>query len=216
MQVLYEDARILVCLKPSGVLSTDEEGGMPQRLRDYLGSQTACVLTVHRLDAAVSGVMVFARSHKAASLLSEQIRSGAFRKEYLAVLDGHLPSREGILEDYLLHDRYARKTAVCTADTPGAQKAVLSYRVLSQTEDASLVHIALQTGRTHQIRVQFASRGCPVWGDKKYGSGTQNAPIALLSYRLSFLHPQSNTPVCFSCDVPNELPWAAFETRCLP
>ena len=137
MQVLYEDQRILVCVKPAGVLSTDEEGGMPQKIREYLGSQTACVLTVHRLDAAVSGVMVFARSHKAASLLSEQIRSKTFQKEYLAVVSGCLPEQEGVLEDYLRHDAASRMTSVCNPSDAGAQKAVLSYRVLEQVGEKS-------------------------------------------------------------------------------
>lgn len=215
MEILYQDARILVCIKPSGVLSTDEAGGMPALVREYLSDPTACVKTVHRLDAAVSGVMVFARSHKAASILSGQIREKSFQKEYLAVICGQLPQEKGVLEDFLLHDRSSRQTRVCNADDIGAQKAVLSYRVLEQKDGMSLVLITLHTGRTHQIRVQLASRGLSIYGDKKYGAG-QDVPIALWSCRISFFHPQTGLRVCFSHPAPDITPWTSFEMRCLP
>lgn len=111
MEILYQDNRILVCIKPSGVVSTDEPGGMPQRIRDCLGDAHACVRTVHRLDAAVAGVMVLARSRMAAELLSEQVRARTFEKEYLAVLSGIPDAPEGTLRDLLFYDR-ASRTAV--------------------------------------------------------------------------------------------------------
>ena len=155
MDILYQDNRIAVCLKPPGVLSTDEPGGMPSLLRAALG--TDCVRTVHRLDAAVGGVMVFARSRMAASILSEQIREHRFQKEYLAVVHGMLPA-EGRMQDFLLRDRRDGLTRVAEAGTPGAKEARLSYRVLARIDDKTLVRVALETGRTHQIRVQFSAR----------------------------------------------------------
>ena len=132
MDILYQDNRIAVCLKPPGVLSTDEPGGMPSLLRAALG--TDCVRTVHRLDAAVGGVMVFARSRMAASILSGQIREHRFQKEYLAVVHGALPA-EGRMQDFLLRDRCDGLTRVAEAGTPGAKEARLSYRVLARIDD---------------------------------------------------------------------------------
>lgn len=208
MDILYQDKRILVAIKPSGVLSTDEVGGMPQLLRAQLGDEKACVRTVHRLDAAVSGVMVFARSAKAASLLSQQIREHKFKKEYLAIVHG-TPPPSGTLTDLLVRDSARRMTLV--ADTPGkdVQEAVLSYEVLSQQSGLSLVKIRLHTGRTHQIRVQFSSRGWPLVGDRKYGIGAEH-PIALWSYRIAFTHPESGEQMEFQHNPPSSAPWNLF------
>ena len=186
MDILYQDNRIAVCLKPPGVLSTDEPGGMPELLRDALGS--ACIRTVHRLDAAVGGVMVFARSRKAAAILSEQVRSHQFQKDYLAVIHGLLP-KTGTLCDWLLRDRYDGLTRSVPEGTAGAKAARLSYHALAHTDDKTLVRVALETGRTHQIRVQFASRGHALLGDRKYGFG-ETGGIGLWSCRLGFFHPE--------------------------
>ena len=186
MEILYQDPRIVVCVKPAGVLSTDEPGGMPELLRAALG--TDCIRTVHRLDAAVGGVMVFARSRMAAAILSEQLRTHRLRKNYLAVAVGRLPA-EGELHDVLLRDTREGMTRAVPEGTPGAKEARLSYRALSCIDDKTLVCVALRTGRTHQIRVQFASRGYPLLGDRKYGSGGE--ALALWSCRLGFFHPQS-------------------------
>ena len=167
MEIVYADPRIVVAVKPAGVLSTDEPGGMPQLLRQELG--TPCIRTVHRLDAAVSGLMVYARSAKAASLLSEQIRSRTFGKEYLAVVHG-VPEG-GVMTDLLGRDPVRRRTYVAAEPGKDVRPAELSYEVLGSREGLSLVRIRLHTGRTHQIRVQFASRGFPLVGDRKYGGG---------------------------------------------
>ena len=210
MEILYQDKRILVAIKPSGVLSTDEEGGMPQLLREELGDPNACVRTVHRLDAAVSGVMVFARSAKASSLLSQQIRERKFSKEYLAVVHGQPPT-EGELVDLLGRDKQRRITYV--TDTPGkeVQEAKLSYSVLQRREGYSLVSICLHTGRTHQIRVQFSSRGWPLLGDRKYGTDTAEHPIALWSHAIAFTHPETGETMEFRQDPPDAYPWNLFE-----
>ena len=209
MDILYQDKRILVAIKPSGILSTDEDGGMPQLLRSYLGDEKACVRTVHRLDAAVQGVMVFARSAKASSLLSEQIRQRQFEKEYLAIVHG-APTEEGTLCDLLGRDTGRRMTYV--ADVPGkdVREAKLSYQVLARCEGFSLVKIHLHTGRTHQIRVQFASRGFPLAGDRKYGVEDEFDRIALWSHRIAFTHPETGESVEFSALPPKEGAWALF------
>ena len=207
MEILYADKRIVVCIKPSGVVSTDEPGGMPELLRQELG--TPCIRTVHRLDQTVGGLMVFARSVKAASLLSEQMRTHSFHKEYRAVLAGIPPEEEGICTDLLRRDPIRRVTEVVTEGGKGVQEAVLRYRMLESREGLSLVQVALETGRTHQIRVQFASRGLPLCGDRKYGTET-DYPIALWSYRLQFLHPETGDTMEFSAPPPEIPPWTLF------
>ena len=214
MEIVYMDKRILVAVKPAGVLSTDEPGGMPQLLRQELGDENACVRTVHRLDAAVSGLMVFARSAKASSLLSEQIRAHQFQKEYLAVVRG-LPPASGTLRDLLGRDKTRRITYVAQEPGKDVRSAELSYHVLERQQELSLVQISLHTGRTHQIRVQFASRGFSVLGDRKYGPvGEETFPIALWSWRLRFTHPESGESMDFSILPPKEVPWDRF--TCFP
>ncbi len=209
MDILHQDKRILVAIKPAGVLSTDEPGGMPSLLRAQLGDDKACVRTVHRLDAAVQGVMVFARSARAASLLSEQIRDRGFQKEYLAVVHG-APPAEGTLCDLLGRDRQRRMTYVADAPGKDVREAKLSYRVLQRREGYSLVSICLHTGRTHQIRVQFSSRGWPLAGDKKYGVEDGFEQIALWSHRIAFTHPETGQAVEFSALPPHEGAWGMF------
>lgn len=186
MKVLYQDNRVFVCLKPPGIVSTDEPGGMPAQIRAALGDERACVRTVHRLDAAVGGVMVFARSRVAAELLSQQMREHRFEKEYLAVVTGRPEAAEGTLRDWLFYDRTARMARVGQGPGQDVKEAVLDYRVLGTAEGLSLLRIRLHTGRTHQIRVQFASRGMPLAGDRKYGAAETDFPIALWSYRVRF------------------------------
>lgn len=210
MTILYQDARIVVCLKPVGVLSTDEPDGMPARLRQALG--TDCIRTVHRLDAAVGGVMVFARSRAAAAILSQQIREHSFKKEYLAAVHGCLDAESGTLRDYLGYDRAARMAFSAPAPSKEAKEAVLDYRLLERCDASSLLHICLHTGRTHQIRAQLALRGHPLLGDRKYGGAdTDDASApALWSYRVSFTHPQSGERLTFSAPPPAALPWLQF------
>ena len=170
IEICYEDADVLVCVKPPRVLSTDEPGGLPSLLRQTLGEPEADIRTVHRLDRVVSGLMVLARNPRAASELSRQVREGAFEKQYWAVLHGTPERQEDTLCDLLGRDKARKMTFVADAPAKGVQEASLSYQVLAQKEDASLVQIQLHTGRTHQIRVQFASRGYPLWGERKYST----------------------------------------------
>ena len=207
--ILYQDKRIVVAVKPAGVVSTDEPGGMPSLLRQAL--DTACVRTVHRLDAPVSGLMVFARSAYAAGELSRQIREGEFRKEYLAVLRGTPCAPSGELLDLLGRDRTRRVTYVADAPAKGVQEARLRYETLEEKAGLTLARIHLLTGRTHQIRVQFASRGLPLAGDRRYGAADDPvSPIALWSAHLSFRHPETGAEMTFDRQPPPIDPWNNF------
>jgi len=210
MEILYQNANILVCIKPARVLSTDEPGGLPELVREALGDPKADVRTVHRLDRVVSGVMVLARSANAASELSRQIREDQFRKEYLAVVHGRPENPEGTLHDLLARDKARRMTFVAEAPGKGVQEAALSYRVLEYANGMSLVRVRLHTGRTHQIRVQFSSRGMPLVGERKYAVWNDPCELALWSAKIGFYHPGTGEWVEFSKEPPAVFPWTEF------
>lgn len=210
MEILYQDSDILVCIKPARVLSTDEPGGLPELVREALGSPNADVRTVHRLDRVVSGVMVLARNASAASELSRQIREDRFCKEYLAVVHGKPENPEGILRDLLARDKARRMTFVAQAPGKGVQEAALSYRVLENAEGMTLIRVQLHTGRTHQIRVQFSSRGMPLVGERKYAVLNDPCEIALWSAKIGFTHPKTGEWVEFSKEPPRVFPWTEF------
>lgn len=210
MEFIYQDSSILVCVKPAGVLSTDEPGGMPELARAALGEPQGCVRTVHRLDRVVSGLMVLARTPEAASQLSRQIREQRFEKEYLAVLHGCPQAPEGALRDLLRRDKAERKTYVTEVPGKDVQEAILSYRLLGSCNGLSQVHIRLQTGRTHQIRAQLSARGLPLVGDRKYSLLDDGCPIALWSHCLRFCHPVSGKPMTFRLEPPPIFPWTLF------
>lgn len=209
MQIIYQDEKLLVCVKPAGVLSTDEPGGVPELARQALKDPQANVRTVHRLDRVVGGLMVLARTARAASDLSTQIRDGSFKKEYLAVIHGCPEENEGTLRDLLFRNKEERKTYIVTQPGKDVQEAVLRYRVMAKVEGLSLVRIALETGRTHQIRAQFSGRGMSLVGDKKYGLG-EEGPIALWSCGLKFTHPAKGEEMAFSLQPPAIYPWTVF------
>ena len=210
MEILYADPAVLVCLKPAGVLSTDEPGGLPDLLREKLGDQKADLRTVHRLDRAVSGLMVLARNAAAASELSRQIREGTFEKEYLAVVHGETPER-GELRDLLRRDKARKMTFVADAPGKDVQEAVLDYETLRRGEGMSLVRVCLHTGRTHQIRVQFASRGFPLFGERKYCAEPDDCALALWSHRIGFTHPVTGERLRFMREPPACRPWTDCE-----
>ena len=210
MDIIYYDDNIIVAIKPAGVISTDEPGGMPSLLRQALGNENADIRTVHRLDQVVSGLMVFAQNPETASELSRQIRAGDFKKTYLAVVRGVPQERKGRMEDILLRSKEQRKTFVVNKPCRGSQEAVLDYDVLGTRTELSLVRIYLQTGRTHQIRCQFSSRGLPLWGDKKYSTLPDDGPIALWSHCLHFAHPDTGEVLYFEQQPPDIFPWKLF------
>ena len=210
MQILYADDDILVCVKPARVLSTDEPGGVPDLAREALGNPKADVRTVHRLDRVVSGLMVLARNAKAASELSRQIRDNELQKEYLAVVHGCPKESQGTYRDLLGRDKARKMTFVAKESAKGVQEAVLDYKVLGSTGDFSKIRIRLHTGRTHQIRVQFASRGMALVGERKYYEGEDPWEIALWSHKLGFTHPGTGKWVEFSKEPPNTAPWDLF------
>ena len=205
MDILYCDKDIVVCVKPPRVLSTDEPGGLPELLRAQLGTED--FRTVHRLDRVVSGLMVVARNAAAASALSAQIREDSFGKEYLAVVHGRPQAQNGRLEDLLVRDKARKMTMVATQMAKGVQPASLRYRVLGSQNGMSRVHIQLETGRTHQIRVQFASRGMPLVGERKYAVLDDPCEIALWSCRLAFTHPTTGEKMEFTKQPPQSYPW---------
>lgn len=207
MELIYLDKEIVVCVKPPRVLSTDEPGGLPELVRQALGDPHADVRTVHRLDRVVSGVMVLARSAAAASELSRQIREDQFTKEYLAVLHGCPEADSGTLRDLLYRDKARRMTMVASHPGKGVQEAVLDYQLLHNAGDISRVRVHLRTGRTHQIRVQFASRGMPLVGERKYATLDDPCEIALWSHKIGFFHPATGERVEFSQEPPEGYPW---------
>lgn len=213
MELLYCDRTLLVALKPHRVLSTDEPGGMPDLLRQALGEPSAIVHTVHRLDRVVGGVMVFARTKRAARELSAQIQARSFQKTYLAVTHGVPEPLAGQMEDLLWRNKVERKTYVVREPGVETQWAALNYVTLQQQQGMSLVRIALQTGRTHQIRAQFSSRGLPLVGDRKYAQSSKqvaSCEIALWSHRVQFIHPKFGTAMDFCAPPPIQFPWHIF------
>ena len=207
--ILHIDPAFIVCIKPPGVLSTDEPGGLPDLCREALGEQN--FRTVHRLDRVVSGLMVLARTKRAASDLSAQIREGIFHKEYTAVLHGTPFESQGTLRDLLARVKAERKTFVVTVPGKDVQEAILNYEVLEKTADFSKVRIELITGRTHQIRCQFSSRDLPLAGDRKYSTLEDDCPIALWSWRIRFNHPKTGEALAFTAPPPDEFPWNHFK-----
>ena len=205
--ILYRDKDLLVCIKPRGVSSEDE---MPRLLAQQLGVER--VWCVHRLDRAVGGVMVFALSPKSAAQLSALIAGQKLQKEYLAVIAGRPAEDTGTLRDLLYHDRAKNKSYPVKRMRAGVKEARLSYTVLETQDACSLVRVRLHTGRSHQIRVQFASRGMPLIGDVKYGSAVRDCPIALFSCALTLPHPRNGEALCFAATPEDVYPWQLFST----
>ena len=210
MKILHEDKDIIVCIKPSDALSetTPEGNGFADALAKENGGYIG---VVHRLDRGVGGVMVYAKTPAAAAALSRCVQQRTLRKEYLAVVHGVPVEVCGTLTDLLFHDRRRNKTFVVNRVRNGVKEAVLDYVVKKTAPvepfgNVSLVRISLRTGRTHQIRVQFASRGLPLVGDGKYGASGDRCPIALFSTRLAFSHPVTGKPMEF-CALPEGGVW---------
>ncbi len=212
LNILFEDENITVCVKPRGILSEDAmngEKGIIGLLSDRAGKP---LHLLHRLDRNVGGVMVFANNKKSAGVLSKDIAEGRFFKEYLAVTDG-VPEKEcGIYKDLLFKDSKKNRSYVVNRVRKGVKEASLEYKTLNNNGEKAIVRVLLHTGRTHQIRVQFASRKTPLTGDLKYGSRDRTTgDIALHSCCISFFHPVTKEKLCFeSKPDTNEYPWSLF------
>ncbi len=207
MELVYLDDHVVVCIKPARVLSTDEPGGLPDLIREELRDPKADIRTIHRLDRVVSGLMVLARNAKAASELSRQVREDEFEKEYLAVVHGVPEEKNGTLRDLLLRDKARKMTLVTDTPGKGVQEAILHYQTLGTADGMSRVHIQLVTGRTHQIRTQFASRGLPLVGERKYAVLEDDCEIALWSHCIAFTHPATGEKMEFRQEPPTVYPW---------
>ena len=195
--ILFEDKDIIVCIKPVGIISQAASDGTHSMVAE-LEKECAChVYPVHRLDKEVGGLMVYAKTQKAAAELSKQVSDRTMIKNYLAVTENGCLEPEGKMEDLLFFDKQRNKSFVVKRERKGVKKAVLDYKLIKVAEDRSLYYVKLQTGRTHQIRVQFASRKMPLVGDKKYGSKVSGA-IGLYSTSISFRHPANGENMIFT------------------
>lgn len=196
MEVLFEDKNLIVAIKERGLLSEEHESkpNMVRSLKEVTGGE---IYPVHRLDKDVGGVMVYAKTKSAAASLSAQAGDRTMKKTYLAILHGKPQEESGTLEDLLFFDKGKNKSFVVKKERRGVKKALLNYRVISQKDGNALIEVELLTGRTHQIRVQFASRKMPLFGDRRYGAKDESRIIALWSKEISFLHPITKERMTF-------------------
>lgn len=209
IEILYADAHIVVCVKPVGILSQDaQQTCVPQLLRQqFPGKNVYCV---HRLDKAVGGVMVYALTPRAAAGLSRTVQDKTLEKTYFSVLRG-VPEQQGVLEDLLFHDKMKNKTYIVDRMRKGVKDAKLTYCSLDSRQEQTLVCVRLYTGRTHQIRVQFAGRNLPLIGDGKYGGKQAGTDLALWSCALKFPHPVTGKIMKFFKRPPELEPWTSFD-----
>lgn len=207
--ILFETADLMIVVKPAGVLSASAPGeDLPSLVAAARGIDT--LYPVHRLDRGVGGVCVLARTQKAAAKLTAAMGNGDFEKTYLAVTCGIPQEKTGTLSDLLYHDKRINKTFVVARERQGVKRAVLSYQTLAQTDTHALVAVQLLTGRTHQIRVQFANRGLPLVGDRKYG-GIAAPAIGLFAKSLSLTI--DGVRKTFTADPPQGMPFSLFSDK---
>ncbi len=204
LDILYFDSSLAVCVKPAGVLSEGEsEGCMPYLLSCALKEKgiDATPLVVHRLDKETMGIMVFALDSRTAASLSLSSQNKDMKKIYHALCVGSIDEREGVLEDFLFYDRMRGKSFIVDRERKGVKRASLEYKVLERFEDRTLLEIELHTGRTHQIRAQFASRRHPLCGDRRYGAPAEYGnKLRLCAIRLSFTHPRTKERMSFDIE----------------
>lgn len=212
VQILYKDRDLLLVRKPAGVPSQPDPSGQPDLLSELQRDYPTASL-IHRLDTPTGGVMVFGLTPKATAKLCALVQDHSqFKKEYLAVLSSPPTEIEGRLTDFLFHDKQKNKAFVTDGGRKGSKEAVLDYKVLSTLPDGhTLVLVRLHTGRTHQIRVQFASRGLPLVWDGKYGSREKAPYIGLWAFRLTFAHPITGKELTATALPDTEIfPWSLF------
>lgn len=214
-KVLYEDNHVIVVVKPQHIpVQADESGDadLQSEIKQYIAQKynkpgNVFLGIVHRLDRPVSGVMVFARTSKGASRLSDEIRRNAMDKTYLAVVEGKIPA-SGTLVHWLLKDEKTNMVSAHNKEVPGSKKAILHFRSVSHKQGLSLVEIDLETGRPHQIRVQFLASGHPLWGDQRYNkNAVVGQDIALFAHKLTFTHPTTKEKMSFKVEPPSKDPW---------
>ncbi len=218
--ILHEDNHVIVVLKPQNVACCPDESGddnlfdcIKRYLKEtYQKPGNVFLGLVHRLDRPTGGVMVFAKTSKGAARLSEQMKNGGFEKKYLAVLCGVPSRKQATLKNYLRKSTVNNTVYVCTQTEEGAKYAELDYEIREEKGGLSLAEIKLHTGRTHQIRVQFAAINCPVYGDMRYGGDKAvKGKLALWAYSLRFTHPTTGEKMRFEIEPPyNEGVWANF------
>lgn len=209
MKILYEDKYLIVASKPPGVASQADPSGRPDMISLLREEGHGDVFCVHRLDTATAGVMVYAKTSQAAGKLSASLSAEDCKKQYLAIV--HSPDAgAGEMRDLLFHDRKKNKAYVVDRQRNGVKEALLDYETLKSEDGLSLVRVTLHTGRTHQIRVQFASRRMPLCGDGKYGS-RDNMPLCLHCFSLAFTHPFTKKRLAFTD--PPDSPWNGFEIK---
>lgn len=221
INILYEDNHLLVVDKPVNMPVQEDSSGDPDLLNElkeyirvtYEKPGNVYLGLVHRLDRPTGGVMVFAKTSKAASRLSDTIRRGKMDRNYYAVLRGTYLEKSGSFRDVLYKDKKQNQVFVVDENTPKAKEAILHYEVLEELDDLTLVKVKLETGRSHQIRVQFSSRGLPLWGDQKYGQQVNqpNQQLALYACSLSFPHVTKKDIRTFDSTPPLEEPWNKFK-----
>ena len=210
LNVIYEDNHIIVVEKPVNIPSQGDKTGdkdMLSIIKDYLKKKynkpgEVYLGLVHRLDRPTGGIMVFAKTSKAASRLSEQIRNNEFHKSYLCIADGKMEKSKDTFEDYLYKNERTNTSRIAKSNEKNAKKAILDYEVLKYNEEINLsvIKVNLHTGRHHQIRVQFASRKHSLYGDQKYGSRGRGKQLALWAYSLSFKHPTTKENLTFTIE----------------
>ena len=212
--VIYEDNHLLVVIKPQNVPTVADSSGdqsLQEALKDYTGG---FVGIVHRLDRVTGGVMVFAKTSKAAARLSEQIKDGTFHKTYYAVVKGEPKNRSATLVHWLAKDSVHNTVAVVPQSTTGAKRAELTYQTVDTVDGDTLVAVELATGRSHQIRVQMKQIGHPIVGDARYGGNRSGVKdIALWAYQLEFNHPTTKDRLKFVVYPPEDGAWAKFDFR---
>lgn len=195
-EIMYEDDSIVVAYKPYGWLSEDgTKDSLPLYLRGCIGGYIGAV---HRLDRTTQGLMLYAKSPESASILAKAVAEHRIEKSYLAVTQGIPEEKSGVMSDLLFYDRGRNKSYVVQRERRGVKRAELSYDTLAVQDELALVKIRLYTGRTHQIRVQFASRKIPLAGDRRYGSKLRAENIALCASELKFRHPFTGKEMRFS------------------
>ncbi len=225
LNVIYEDNHIIVVEKPVNIPSQGDKTGdidMLTIIKEYLKQKynkpgDAYLGLVHRLDRPVGGVMVFAKTSKAASRLSEEVRNKTFKKKYLVICNGKMESEKGEFKDYLLKNEKTNMSKVVEEETKNSKLAILDYEVLKYDSklDLSVLKINLQTGRHHQIRVQLASRNHSIYGDNKYGGRGHGKQICLWAYELSLVHPTTKEELTFNVFPEKVGSWKIIEDICV-